>query len=115
MPRGQNPLDPDSGPLAALAYDLRAAREKAGSMPYRVLAKRAGFSASTLSVAASGAKLPSLDVTLAYVQACGGDPEMWRARWQTLAAQYPPAHPGPNAQPELQVAPPYDADERGEP
>jgi len=56
-------------------------------MPYRALAKRAGFSASTLSVAASGAVLPSLDVTLAYVQACGGNPDLWRERWHALVAQ----------------------------
>jgi hypothetical protein len=65
-------------------------REKAGHLPYRALARRAGFSASTLSVAASGKVLPSLDVTLAYVQACGGDPEPWRERWQTLVVQ--PTH-----------------------
>lgn len=89
MPRNEGFLDPGAGPLASFAWDLRALRESAGKVPYRVLAKRAGFCASTLSVAASGAKLPSLDVTLAYVQACGGDPETWQARWQTLAAQHP--------------------------
>jgi hypothetical protein len=121
MPRNEGFLDPGAGPLASFAWDLRALREKAGKVPYRVLAKRAGFCASTLSVAASGARLPSLDVTLAYVQACGGDPEAWRARWHALAAQHPPAQLGPhaqsglNAQPGLHFAPPYDADERGEP
>lgn len=115
MPRNEGFLDPGAGPLASFAWDLRALREQAGRAPYRVLAKRAGFCASTLSVAASGAKLPSLDVTLAYVQACGGDPETWGARWHELAAQFPPAHSGPNAAPGLHVAPPYDADERGEP
>lgn len=87
MPRDQKPLDPDDGPLAAFAHDLRQLREKAGNPPYRALAKRAGFAASTLSVAASGTVLPSQDVTLAYVQACGGDPEPWRLRWHQLAAQ----------------------------
>ena len=87
MPRTENPVDPLSGPLAAFAHDLRLLREKAGRPPYRTLAKRAGFSASTLSVAASASVLPSLDVTLAYVQACGGDPAPWRERWQRLAAQ----------------------------
>lgn len=87
MPRTEKPLDPLTGPVAAFAYDLRALRGKAGSPPYRTLARRAGYSATTLSVAASGSKLPSLDVTLAYVQACGGDPGLWRERWQTLAAQ----------------------------
>jgi helix-turn-helix protein len=115
MPRNEGFLDPGAGPLASFAWDLRALRETAGNVPYRVLAKRAGFCASTLSVAASGAKLPSLDVTLAYVQACGGDPETWRERWHALAAQHPAAISSPNAQPELHVAPPYDADEQDEP
>jgi hypothetical protein len=115
MPRNEGFLDPGAGPLASFAWDLRALREKAGKVPYRVLAKRAGFCASTLSVAASGAKLPSLDVTLAYVQACGGEPEEWRARWDALAAQLPPVHPAPDAHLGLEFAPPYDADERGEP
>ena len=90
MPRTENPLDPALGPLAAFALDLRAVRAHAGQMPYRVLAKRAGYCASTLSVAASGATLPTLDVTLAYVQACGADPEPWQARWHELAAQQVP-------------------------
>ena len=89
MPRPENQLDPDAGPIAAFACDLRALREESGYPSYRVLAKRAGFSASTLSVAASGAALPSLDVTLAYVQACGGDPEPWHKRWRALADEQP--------------------------
>ena len=115
MPRNEEFLDPGAGPLARFAWDLRMLRETAGKMPYRVLAKRAGFCASTLSVAASGAKLPSLDVTLAYVQACGGDPETWRARWHALAAQHATVHSGGGAQPGLQIAPPYDADEHEAP
>src|SRR6185437_3685248 len=91
MPRTPNPLDPDGGPLADFARDLRLLRKSAGNPPYRALAKRAGFSASTLSVAASGTRLPSLDVTLAYVQACGADPEPWRLRWQQLAVARPSA------------------------
>lgn len=91
MPRQQKPLDPHSGPLAEFAHDLRLLREAAGNVPYRALARRAGFSASTLSVAASGTVLPSLDVTLAYVQACGGDPEPWQRRWHHLAVQSPPS------------------------
>lgn len=86
MPRKQKPLDPGDGPLAEFARDLRMLRDDAGNIPYRVLAKRAGFAASTLSVAASGTALPSLDVTLAYVQACGGDAERWTQRWHQLAA-----------------------------
>lgn len=94
-------MDPGGGPLAEFADDLRRLRTQAGNMPYRALAKRAGYSASTLSVAASGTMLPSLEVTLAYVQVCGGDTEAWRARWHQVAGQLsrlvndlPPAEAG---------------------
>ncbi|MFI2608306.1 hypothetical protein [Kitasatospora sp. NPDC018619] len=69
------------------AGDLRALRERAGLPPYRQLALRAHCSAASLSVAAGGRRLPSLAVTLAYVQACGGDVREWRHRWQLLAAE----------------------------
>jgi len=87
MPRNENPLDPLAGPLAAFASDLRTLRHEAGHMTYRVMAKRTGYSVTTLSVAASGASLPSLEVTLAYVQACGGDPQQWQDRWRQTAQQ----------------------------
>ena len=87
MARNENPLDPSAGPIAAFAADLRTLRHEAGHMTYRVMAKRTGYSVSTLSVAASGASLPSLEVTLAYVQACGGDPQAWQERWHRIARQ----------------------------
>jgi len=88
--RRQHPLDPNAGPLEAFANDLRRVRESAGNPGYRALARRAGYSASTLSVAASGSAFPTLTVTLAYVGACGGDAAEWEQRWRqtdaTLAA-----------------------------
>ncbi|MFF2614434.1 ATP-binding protein [Kitasatospora sp. NPDC058046] len=87
MPRRESPLDPGDGPLLRFAGDLRALRERAGRPPYRQLALRAHCSAASLSVAAGGRRLPSLAVTLAYVQACGGDVREWRHRWQLLAAE----------------------------
>ncbi|MEU3573272.1 AAA family ATPase, partial [Kitasatospora sp. NPDC036755] len=86
MPRRESPLDPGDGPLLRFAGDLRALRERAGRPPYRQLALRAHCSAASLSVAAGGRRLPSLAVTLAYVQACGGDVREWQHRWQLLAA-----------------------------
>ncbi|HEU5353947.1 MAG TPA: hypothetical protein VFU65_05780, partial [Actinocrinis sp.] len=44
-------------------------------------------SASTLGEAAGGVRKPSLDVTLAFVGACGGDVEAWQDRWQELDRQ----------------------------
>lgn len=93
MPRPERPLDPDMGVLARLAADLRALRTCAGNPPYRVLGRRAHFAAATLSEAASGKKLPSLPVTLAYVRACGGDEQEWTTRWHAVAAELAEADP----------------------
>ncbi|MCP3803502.1 helix-turn-helix domain-containing protein [Allokutzneria sp. A3M-2-11 16] len=86
MPRSERPLDTDGSTLTEFAVDLRKLRVRAGSPPYRELARLAHYSATTLSDAASGRKLPSLDVTVAYARACGGDPEEWDRRWHEVAA-----------------------------
>jgi hypothetical protein len=49
------------------------------------MAARVHYSATTLSVAASGRSVPSLPVVLAYVAACGGDADEWRAKWDAAA------------------------------
>ncbi len=85
MPRGERPLDEEDSPLVRFAADLRELRERAGSPPYRKLARAAHYSSSTLADAAAGRKLPSLPVTLAYIQACGGDPAVWEGRWHQLS------------------------------
>ncbi|WP_370961507.1 helix-turn-helix domain-containing protein [Amycolatopsis sp. cg9] len=87
MPRAENPLDLDGSPLTAFAAGLRALREHAGNPTYRELARRAHFSATTLSDAAGGRRLPSLAVTLAYVRACDGDDAEWERRWRATAAE----------------------------
>ncbi|WP_406483288.1 hypothetical protein [Streptomyces platensis] len=46
------------------------------------MARRAGYSAATLSQAAAGERLPTLAVLLAYVRACRGDIEEWQHRWE---------------------------------
>src|SRR5579859_2812864 len=81
--RPQRPVDPTAGPAAALAADLRALRDSAGSPSYRTLAQRTHYSVSTLSQAAAGQNLPSLPVLRAFVTACGGDPVVWEQKWQT--------------------------------
>ncbi len=90
MARQERPVDPATGPLASFAYDLRKLRLEAGQPTYRVLAKAAGYSPSTLSEAANGVRRPSLDVVLAYVGACGGDATAWRARWLALDEELRP-------------------------
>jgi hypothetical protein len=91
-------VDPEAGPLQAFAFALREVRAESGSPPYRKLAKSAGYSAATLSEAASGVRKPTLDVVLAYVGACRGDAELWRKRWHELndeLARSAPVEPEP--------------------
>lgn len=73
MGRLEKQLDPQSGPVARLAVDLRELRRLAGAPTYREMSKAAGYSPSALSAAASGAGLPSVGVLTGYVRACGGD------------------------------------------
>ncbi len=42
------------------------------------------YSPSVLSEAASGYRLPTLQVTQAFVRACGGDPAEWEHRWREV-------------------------------
>jgi WD40 repeat protein len=90
MPRPEGPLDPDAGVVQRFAWELRRVREKAGSPTYRELARRAHYSPATLAKAAEGRDLPSLAVTLAYVRACGGDPQQWETSWREVAAETAP-------------------------
>jgi WD40 repeat protein len=75
-------LDGLEGPVAELAAGLRELREKAGRPGYRQMAARVNYSVATLSAAASGRRLPTLEVTLAYVAACDGDVQEWGRRWR---------------------------------
>lgn len=84
MARHERPVMSDDYRLQAFAQGLRELRLQAGNPQYRSLAKRAGYSASTLSEAANGRRRPTLDVVMAYVGACGGDLEAWRVRWRAL-------------------------------
>ncbi|MGB3735670.1 MAG: helix-turn-helix transcriptional regulator [Ilumatobacter sp.] len=76
-----------SGPVAAFASQLRDLRVLAGRPSYRELATRANYSSSALSEAARGRRLPSFEVTLAFVRACDGDEPTWASRWQECAEQ----------------------------
>lgn len=51
------------------------------------VARRAHYSNTVLSEIAGGRKLPTLAVTLAYVDACGDDQGEWEAGWCALAAE----------------------------
>ncbi|MGY1495061.1 nSTAND1 domain-containing NTPase [Streptomyces sp. QTS52] len=62
-------------------------RDAAGKPTYRVMAGRTDFSVSVLAQAASGERLPSLAVVLAYARACGADPAEWELLWKTAAEE----------------------------
>ncbi|WP_425353045.1 helix-turn-helix domain-containing protein [Saccharomonospora piscinae] len=58
MGRPERPVDPDAGPVQRFAWELRRLREDAGSPTYRQLARRAHYSATTLSEAAGARHCP---------------------------------------------------------
>jgi WD40 repeat protein len=87
MGRPERPVDPTAGPLQRFAWDLRQLRQRAGGVSYRQLARRANYSATALSAAAAGEQLPSRAVTLAYVEACGGNRKEWATRWTAVAEE----------------------------
>jgi hypothetical protein len=70
--------------LEAFARDLRAMRSKA-ELDYPEMAEVSHYTMRTLVSAAGGVRLPTLPVTVAYVQACGGDVAEWEERWARLA------------------------------
>ncbi|MGV9879595.1 nSTAND1 domain-containing NTPase [Streptomyces sp. NPDC003006] len=87
MGRPETDLDPGQGPVQRFAFELRKLRQEAGGITYREMARQVKVSVSTLSRAAAGEQLPSLDVMLAYVTICGGDPEDWERRWRAVARE----------------------------
>ncbi|MFF8910877.1 NB-ARC domain-containing protein [Streptomyces olivaceoviridis] len=103
--RPEKPLAPDAGPATAFALELRRLRVAAGSPSYRELARRALFSASVLSDAAAGHRLPTLQVALAFAEACGGDRAVWERRWRAAAGRAGDG-PGPAVKPAQQAPEP---------
>ena len=85
MPRKERPLDAGDTAVLTFARELRSLREKAGKPTYRELSSMTHYSEAALSQAAAGRKLPTLQVTLAYVRACGGSEEEWERRWYATA------------------------------
>jgi transcriptional regulator with XRE-family HTH domain len=83
MGRPENTIS-SGGPVADFALQLRLLRQHA-TLTLRQLAASTGLSTATLSVATSGRRLPTWEVARAYAQACGGDPDDWRMRWEHAA------------------------------
>jgi CRP/FNR family transcriptional regulator, cyclic AMP receptor protein len=106
MGRREKPL-PRTAPLATFAGGLRALRAQKG-YTYQKLSVLTRFSIAVLSEAASGTRLPTWEVTAAFVEACDGVEADWRARWEAARAKWqrhtrspgrparrPPADPSP--------------------
>ncbi|MFD6193330.1 WD40 repeat domain-containing protein [Streptomyces sp. NPDC060275] len=87
MGRRERRLDPAAGPVERFAAELRALRDAVGRPTYRTMADKVPFSVTALSQAAAGRQLPTLAVTLAYVDVCGGDPGEWERRWRAASAE----------------------------
>jgi hypothetical protein len=90
MGRPEKPVDASSGAVAIFASELRRLRARAGNPTYRDMGRAALYSSSVLSSAASGHRMPTLQVTLAFVAACGGDREQWRRRWLEVSSGLDP-------------------------
>lgn len=60
MGRPEEPVAPQAGQVQRLAWQLRRLRKGTRNPSYRVLARRAQYSASTVADAAKGDRLPSL-------------------------------------------------------
>lgn len=88
MGRREVPLRSLDDCRVRFAADLRALRIASGEPTYRQMASRCHFSAATLARASSGRAMPSLEVTLAFVAACGGDPGVWRQRWEQARREH---------------------------
>jgi hypothetical protein len=76
--------------IADFIDDLRRLRQDAGQPSLRKMSETAHYSHTALSGVLSGGRLPSLDLTLAFVRACGGDEDQWRERWQQANARINP-------------------------
>jgi len=95
---GQN----GSKPLTEFVADLERLRREAGQPSLRKMSETGHYSHTALAGVLSGARLPSQELTLAFVRACGGDEDAWRARWSREHAlrhgiepdTAPPAHRG---------------------
>jgi hypothetical protein len=81
MGRREQPISGSNPAVVDFARQLRELRRSAGNPTYRAMARRVYASRTCLSGAASGHQLPTLMVSLAFVRACGGNVEQWRARW----------------------------------
>jgi transcriptional regulator with XRE-family HTH domain len=89
------------------AFWLRNLRQRAG-LTYDELGRRAHYATSTVQAAAAGKRLPTLRVTLAYVNACHGNVREWHAYWTKIRRALDPDAPAGMVR---SVLPPWADDE----
>lgn len=103
MGRPQKLLDRDGSPVREFAFWLRDLRKSSG-LTFQQLGRNAHYATSTVQAATSGERLPTLRVTIAFVKACGGDVQQWRAYWTQIQRALDPGAPNGLDRP---VTPPW--------
>jgi len=101
----------DAG-IQRFAEGLRKLIKESRFPSYRALARELHYSHEIISNAARGKNLPSLEVTLAFVTACSGDPVEWEQAWRALSRREtmaPPVASAWQAQPVADGADPEQA------
>jgi hypothetical protein len=73
--------------IAAFVAALKKLRDEAGRPSFRSMATGVHYSHTALSNALSGARLPSREITMAFVRACGGDEGAWETYWHRANAR----------------------------
>jgi hypothetical protein len=86
------PGRPQDNLLVSFKRGLRELKERDGNPSFRELAKRTDLSHTVLAQAVTGPALPTWRVTAAFVEACGGDVDDWRTRWEIVAEALRPRH-----------------------
>jgi hypothetical protein len=86
-------LEDDGFDLQRFAAGLRGLLAAAGFPSIRALARKVNYSHTILANAVNGKRLPTWDVTRAFVTACDGDVDEWERTWRFLyAASKAPDH-----------------------
>jgi transcriptional regulator with XRE-family HTH domain len=104
----RQPADPSTGDVAKFGYDVRQLRQQAGKT-YTAIAAQTFYSKSAIHAVDQGHTLPSVSLLRAFVTECGGDPDEWQLRRDTIAAQLAAAKGSlPKTNPREQHLPPPD-------
>ncbi|MFE0492946.1 hypothetical protein ACFYZI_41945 [Streptomyces griseorubiginosus] len=110
MPRQESPIHPDASPaLNRLVTAMRGAKATATdgegnsiNMSYALLSERTHYSTASLSLGASGKRVPTWELTWAYVCGCDSNAQedYWKPLWEAArdSEGVPPAATPPEAE-----------------